>query len=61
MRTMRDFDPDWPARLHDRLNDKTIDWITAWAPEWRAHAVIGADGWAYFDGLIFDGWEPVAI
>jgi hypothetical protein len=31
------------------------------APEWRAHAVIGADAWAYFDGLIFDGWEPVAV
>ena len=36
MRPMREFDPDWPARLHDRLNDKTIDWLTGWAPEWRA-------------------------
>ena len=58
---MRDFDPGQPARIHDRLNDKIIVWRTGWADKWRAHAVLEANGWAYFDGMILDAWEPIAL
>ena len=58
MRSMREFDPDRPAKVHDRLNDRTIAWHTGWADKWRAHAVLESNGWAYFDARIFDGWEP---
>ena len=62
MRSMREFYPDRPARLHEVLNDKVITWRTGWAHDWRGHAVVnGVDGSVSWDGLIFDGWEPVAI
>jgi hypothetical protein len=57
---MREFDPDRPARLHEVLNDKVITWRTGRAHEWRRHAVVNAvDGSVSWDGLIFDGWEPI--
>ena len=59
MRSMREFDPGRPARMHDRRRDKTIVWRTAWASKWRAHAVFEPNGWVYFDGAIIDGWEPL--
>jgi hypothetical protein len=58
MRPMREFDPCRPARVHDRLNDVTFDWRTAWADKYRALAVLERDGIAYFYGLMLDGWEP---
>jgi len=60
MRPMREFDPDQPARLHEALNDKIFTWRTAWAGEWRRNAVANkVDGSVSWDGLIFDGWEPI--
>ena len=35
MRSMRDFDPARPARVHDLLNDTTLEWNTGWADNWR--------------------------
>ena len=60
MRSMCQFDPQRPSRLHDWVSDEFIDWHTGWADRWRADAVVEANGWAYFDGRILDGWEPAA-
>jgi hypothetical protein len=59
MRTMSDFDPDRPSRVHDRINDRTMTWHTAGAAEWREYARPMPDGTVHFDGYILDGWEPV--
>jgi hypothetical protein len=56
MRSMREFYPDRPARLHEVLNDKVVTWRTGiggampWPTKWLATVA--------WDGLIFDGWEP---
>jgi hypothetical protein len=58
---MRDFDPTKPARLHEQLNDRIDDWLGVAPDYWRGHA-----GWhdpaetvINFDGLLYDGWEPL--
>ncbi len=59
---MSTFDPTKPARVHDQLNDRWIDWDPAWAPtfqyepwsETNPHLV----NW---DGRLLDGWEPVPL
>jgi hypothetical protein len=58
MRSMRDFDPARPARVHDLLNDATLEWNTGWADNWRKYAHLTIDGVVYWEGLILDGWEP---
>ena len=61
MQSMTTFEPDRPCRVHDRLNDKTLQWRTAWAHEYRQYACLCSDdghGIVYFDDLILDGWEP---
>jgi hypothetical protein len=60
MRSMRDFDPARPARVHDLLNDATLEWNTGWADNWRKYAHLTIDGAVYWGGLILDGWEPAA-
>jgi len=48
------------TKLHEALNDKVFTWRTAWAREWRRNAVANkVDGSVSWDGLIFDGWEPI--
>ena len=59
MQPMSTFDPDLPCKVHDRLNDKMINWRTGWAPKWRQFAKTMPDGTAWFDGLVLDGWEPM--
>ena len=59
MRSMRDFDPVRPARVHDLLNDTTLEWNTGWADNWRKYAHLTMDGVVYWEGLILDGWEPI--
>jgi len=61
MRSMCQFDPQRPSRLHDWVSDEFMDWHTGWADRWRADAVVEANGWAYFDGRILDGWEPLQV
>jgi hypothetical protein len=56
MYPMTTFDPAEPCRVHDRLEDRTLGWKTAWAEEYLRHAWLGSDGLVYFDGLILDGW-----
>ena len=33
MEPMTTFDPDVPCKVHDRLNDRTLDWRTRWAQD----------------------------
>jgi hypothetical protein len=62
MKPMRDFDPDRPAQVHDRLNHSTFFWQTGWADNWRENAVPNKiDGTVSWDGLILDGWDPLAV
>ena len=59
MQPMSTFDPDRPCKVHDALNDKTIDWHTGWASNYRQNAKTDkVDGTVWWDGLVFDGWEP---
>ena len=61
MQPMLTFDPDRPSRVHDRANDKTIAWRTGWASNYRQYAKTDkVDGTVWWDGLVFDGWEPAA-
>ena len=60
MQPMTTFDPHRPCRVHDRFNDKTFQWRTAWAHEYRQYACPCSDdghGIVYFDDLVLDGWE----
>jgi len=59
---MTEFDPDRPAKVHDRLNNRTFTWraslgerITVSRP--RSDKVEGTVRW---DGLVLDGWKPIA-
>ena len=60
-RSMRDFDPARPARVHDLLNDTTLEWNAGWADNWRKYAHLTIDGVVYWEGLILDDWEPVGV
>ena len=40
MRSMRDFDPARAARVHDLLNDATLEWNTGWADNWRSMPIL---------------------
>jgi hypothetical protein len=45
--------------VHDRVNDKMRDWHTRWPSNYRQYANTDkVDGTMWWDGLIFDGWEP---
>ena len=58
---MSAFDPDRPSRVHDQVNDKMLAWHTGWAPSYRQCARTDkVDGTVWWDGLVFDGWEPLA-
>jgi hypothetical protein len=47
-------------KVHDRLNDETLDWPLDEANRYRRYATTDkVDGTVYFDGPILDGWEPV--
>jgi hypothetical protein len=60
LRPMCEFDPSKPAMVHDGLNDETFEWVPErhmvhWEPVWEAEP--GVIGW---DGLLLDGWRPIA-
>ena len=58
MQPMTTFDPDEPCQVHDRLNDRTFEWKTGWAEDYKRHARPLDDGSISFDGQILDGWKP---
>jgi len=55
MNPMSTFDPDVACRVHDRLNEKIINWRPEWAANYRQYADEGVIEW---DGLLLDGWSP---
>jgi hypothetical protein len=60
MQPMSTFDPDRSAKVHDSLNDKTFDWRTGWAADYRRNAMVNmVDGTVSFDGLILDSWKAL--
>ena len=57
-RPMSEFDPDEPARVHDRLNDQVIEWDPQrHGRDWHqaGHCDFG-NGIIEWDGLLLDGW-----
>jgi hypothetical protein len=57
---MSEFNPDQPARLHDRLAGHFVEWRSGWAHDWRQYARANkVDGTVAWDGMILDGWEPL--
>lgn len=58
-RPMSEFNPDKPARVHDRLNDKVLDWSpSAFAAHYHRCAYDFGEGVIEWDGLLLDGWRP---
>jgi hypothetical protein len=58
---MSTFDPFQLCQVHDRLNDRMIEWRTGWAYKYRQQAVVDkVDGTVGFDGLVLDGWTASA-
>ena len=58
---MSTFDPDRPSRVHDQVNGGMLVWRTGWASNYRQYAKTDkVDGTVWWDGLVFDGWEPAA-
>ena len=55
---MSTFNPDMPSRVHDRLNDHTLDWRQEWADHYRRYANEHDTGVINWDGLLLDGWCP---
>ena len=60
MNPMDSFDPDMPCRVHDGLNDQVIEWSPNWASMYRQYAWKWDEGVVAWDGLLLDGWSPIA-
>jgi hypothetical protein len=58
LRPMLEFDPTQPALVHDKLNEKVLDWKPEWAVHYREYAIFEPDGKVEWDGRILDGWRP---
>jgi hypothetical protein len=61
-RPMSEFDPSQSCWVHEQLNDATFAWEPAWETAYRRNAKVGRDGPGIvnWDGLLLDGWEPLA-
>ena len=57
LRAMSDFDPAKPSRVHDILNDETLDWDPEWAEHYRQYAQVNSPGVIEWDGRLLDGWS----
>jgi hypothetical protein len=56
---MSTFDPDRLSRVHDLVNGRMLVWHARWASDYRQYARTDkVDGTVWWDGLVFDGWEP---
>ena len=60
MNPMKTFNPEVPCHVHDTLKDDMIEWNPQWAPLYREHGVLQDEGVIAWDGLLLDGWSPVA-
>jgi hypothetical protein len=60
LRPMSEFDPSMPAMVHDQLND-TFEWMPEkWREHYERYASEHAPGIVSWDGLLLDGWRPIA-
>jgi hypothetical protein len=59
-RPMADFDPSKPALVHDKLDDRVIDWQPErYQRHYQAFAMPLAPGVIHWDDRLLDGWmEP---
>jgi hypothetical protein len=58
---MATFDPNRRCRLHEQLNDRIDDWMPITVEEWRQRMKWhdSAETVMDWDGLLYDGWEPI--
>jgi hypothetical protein len=56
MNPMSTFDPDVACRVHDKLNERILNWRAEWAANYWQYADDFADGVIGWDGLLLDGW-----
>ena len=57
---MAEFDPSKPALVHDKLNDKVIDWKPErYQRHYEAFATPFDPGVVEWNGLLLDGWKPL--
>jgi len=55
---MAEFDNSKPAIVHDKLNDKTIEWRPErYLEHYRTNAAPFEPGVIEWDGLLLDGWK----
>jgi hypothetical protein len=59
MNSMATFDPALPARVHDRLSDRTFEWLPEWRINYEMHALPIGPGVIEWDSLLLDGWLPL--
>jgi len=59
LKPMSTFDPARRCRVHDLLNDETIDWSPELAESYRKSAFEEQAGIISFDGLLLDGWTEL--
>ena len=56
---MSKFDPSRLAMVHDKLDDKMLEWSPLWEAHYRAFAFPSPDGSIAWNGLELDGWAPL--
>jgi hypothetical protein len=59
MNSMKTFDPSLTAMLHDRVNDRLVEWSPDPEAAYRKFATEADPGVISFDGRLFEGWRPV--
>jgi hypothetical protein len=61
LRPMSEFDPSMPAMVHDQLNEDLFEWLPdQWGEHYRQYARDFGYGLIEWDGLLLDGWRPIA-
>ena len=56
-RPMAEFDPSKPALVHDKLDDRVIDWQPErYQRHYQAFAMLLAPGVIHWDDRLLDGW-----
>ena len=58
---MSEFDPAQPSLVHEGLNGDTFQWQPEkWSQDYRRRAIDWGSGIINWDGLLLDGWRPIA-
>lgn len=56
-RPMAEFDPSKPALVHDKLDDRVIDWQPErYQRHYQAFSMLLAPGVVHWDDRLLDGW-----